>query len=47
VETVLLASVPVRGQEKPVEIFTAAALAPKAAGAGAGAIENTGAIENK
>lgn len=40
VETVLLGSVPVRGQEKPVEIFTAAALSPKTAEAGASAIES-------
>ena len=40
VETVLLGSVPVRGQERPVEIFTAAALAPKTADAGANAIES-------
>jgi hypothetical protein len=40
VETVLLGAVNVRGQSRPIEIYTAAALVPKPAGAGAAAVEN-------
>jgi adenylate cyclase len=40
VETVMLGAVEVRGQSRPVEIYTAAALMPKPAEAGAAATEN-------